>query len=406
MACFICNNTSLIKFLDLGDQPPSDAFLRQADLDKPEVRYPLALHLCEECGLVQLGCVVDPDLLFKDYVYTTGTNNSLLENFKSLVKNLVSRFNVKEGDLVVDVGSNDGTLLSQYAPYTKNILGVDPSSAALLAEKRGIRTIHDFFTEAVAVSIKEKHGAAKVITATNVFAHVAELNSFMRGITLLLSEDGVFVSESGYLLDMVETLGYDAVYHEHLRYYSLRPLIRLFETFGMEITHVERIPSHSGSIRVYAARKGTQKTSPSVAELLALEQEKGLYAKETFIRFAKLVFAHRTALLKLLAESKKSGKVVGIGAPAKGNTLLNFCGITRTIVESILEKSELKIGLYTPGTHIPVVSEETLFSLRPDYALILSWNLCEELIKKLCEKGYRGAFIIPFPTPRLITEPV
>ena len=403
MYCFICKNKHLFKFLDLGDQPPSDAFLRKEDLERPEAKYPLSLYFCEECTLVQIGFVVDPKILFRDYVYTTGMNNSLRANFKALVETLVSRYALTKSDFVIDIGSNDGTLLANYTPHGVNVLGIDPSSASTLAKDKGIPTEVDFFNERTALRVERKYGKAKVITATNVFAHVNDLDSFMRGITAVLREDGVFVSESGYLLDMVLTLGYDAIYHEHLRYYSLRPLKALFERFGMEVFDVERIQSHSGSIRVYAAFNGVHPTKASVGELLALEEKKGFYARQTFIEFARRVYAHRDALTVLLADVKKSGKrIVGIGAPAKGNTLLNFCGIIPETVNCILEKSALKIGLFTPGMHIPVVGEERLFAEQPEYALILAWNIAPELMSKLRQKGFKGKFIIPFPRVKIV----
>ena len=403
MRCFICGDTKLSKFLDLGHQPPSDAFLSKGDLKKPEARYPLALYFCEQCGLVQLGYIVDPELLFRDYVYTTGMNNSLRANFKALVESLVSRYSLGKGDLAVDIGSNDGTLLSFYTAFGVRTLGVDPSSASLLAKEKGIATMVDFWNEKTATAAVAVHGKAKIITATNVFAHVGDLDSFMRGLQVSLMEDGVFVSESGYLLDMIETLGYDAIYHEHLRYYSLRPLMTLFGSFGMEIFDVERIPSHNGSIRVYAGRKGVHPKAPTVEDLLKLEDSKGLYSKDTFAHFAQRVHAHKGALTKILSEARSAGKrIVGIGAPAKGNTLLNFCGLTEDTVECLLEKSDLKIGLYAPGTHIPVLSEALLSTEKIDFALMLSWNITPELVAKLRKSGYAGAFIIPFPEPKIM----
>ena len=403
MGCFICKNSTLFKFLDLGAQPPSDAFLRKEDLGKSETTYPLSLCFCDVCGLVQLQDVVDPEVLFRDYVYTTGMNNSLRANFKVLVEMLVTRFSLTKGDFVIDIGSNDGTLLSFYAPFGVRTLGVDPSSASALAKEKGIPTLVDFFNAQTAARVASEYGKAKVITATNVFAHVGDIDSFMQGLAAALREDGVFVSESGYLLDMVETLGYDAIYHEHLRYYSLRPLTILFERFGMEIFDVERIPSHNGSIRVFAGFKGIHQKVPSVGELLALEEKYGLYDETIFIQFAKRVYAHKDALIALLAKGKKAGKrIVGIGAPAKGNTLLNFCGITPDIVDCLLEKSDLKIGLYAPGTHIPVVSEALLYTEQPDLALLLSWNLADELVLKLKQDGFKGEFIIPFPAPKIV----
>lgn len=403
MPCFICGNKNLFKFLDLGKQPPSDAFLRADDLDKLEAKYPLELYFCENCSLVQLGYVVDPKVLFLEYVYTTGMNNSLRANFKELVAKLVQRWNIGKKDFVVDIGSNDGTLLQNYAEAGIKVLGVDPSSASALAVQKGIPTLKKFWDAQTAKYILKKHGSAKVITATNVFAHVPDLDSFMKGIQILLSKDGVFVSESGYLLDMIDTLGYDAIYHEHLRYYSLWPLKTLFQRFGMEIIDVERIPSHNGSIRVYAAFKGVYPIALSVGGLLALEKSRALHAKETLIEFGKHVYEHRDSLKEFLAAAKKSKqRVVGIGAPAKGNTLLNFCNLSSAQIEYLVEKSDLKIGLFAPGSRIPVLSETKLFEIQLEYALLLSWNLSEELISKLRQKGFKGKFIIPFPKVRII----
>lgn len=403
MSCFICTNKNLYRFLDFADQPPSDAFLRADALEKPEPFYPLELHFCEECALVQLGFIVPPEVLFTEYVYTTGMNNSLRASFQKFVHTLIQRFRVAADDFVIDIGSNDGTLLANYAPYGVKILGIDPSSITDVAVKRGIRTIRDFFCAEVALRVQKEFGQAKIITATNVFAHVPALDSFMAGIQSLLAKDGVFVSESGYLLDMIETLGYDAVYHEHLRYYSLKPLAALFKKYAMEIFDVERIPSHNGSIRVYAARNGVHPKTSAVAELLLREKKKGLYERDTYINFAARVEQHKIALKRLVGGLRKSGnRIVALGAPAKGNTLLNYCGFTSRDIEYLAEKSSLKIGLFAPGSHIPVVSEERIFKDMPEYALLLSWNLKDELIPKLKGKGYRGRFIIPFPTVTIV----
>ncbi|HEY4508191.1 MAG TPA: class I SAM-dependent methyltransferase [Candidatus Paceibacterota bacterium] len=403
MNCFTCSNGNPVKFLDLGLQPPSDAFVRKEDMNKPERKYPLELFFCDTCGLVQLGHIVDPGELFTEYVYTTGMNNQLRANFKALVETLVRRFKVGSGDFAVDIGSNDGTLLKNYTQYGVRVLGIDPSSAAEIAEEQGIPTLRAFFNEATAQEVVQRYEHAKVITATNVFAHVPALDSFMRGITRLLAPRGVFVTESGYLLDMIETGGYDAVYHEHLRYYSLKPLTRLFGEFGMEVFDAERIESHSGSIRAYAARRGTYPVESSVARLIAGEEKAGLYRQETFLAFGKRAEKHRKEFCALLRKLKRTGtRIVGIGAPAKGNTLLNSCGVGTETIDALLEKSPLKIGLYAPGSHIPVKNEEILFSEQPEYALLLSWNLADELIPRIRSKGYKGKFIIPFPEIRVI----
>jgi len=389
--------------LDLGRQPPSDAFLRKDDLEKPEAAYPLEFCLCRNCKLAQLNYVVDPEKLFRDYVYNTATNNALKANFKNLVDLLVDRFNLKKDDFAVDVGSNDGTLLSYYLPHGIKVLGIDPSSSTSLALAQNIPTIVDFFSRDLAKKVRAEHGQAETITATNVFAHVDKLDDFMSGIKELLAPRGVFVSESGYVLDLIEKLQWDSIYHEHLRYYSTKPLTVLFDKFGMEIFDIERIPSHGGSIRVYAARKGDYEVQPSVKDLLDLEERSGLYDEMTFVRFADRVRRNKEKIQKLVLEQKKSGKrIAGIGAPAKGNTLLNFCRLGPDAVDYLAEKSELKIGLFSPGMHIPVVDEARLFEDQPEYALLLSWNLADELIPKIRGKGYKGRFIIPNPEVAII----
>ncbi len=403
MKCYICGNENLHKFLSLGHQPPSDAFLKAYDLQQPEITYPLDVFICKQCQLVQLGHAVNPEVLFQDYVYNSGTNNSLKINFKNLVDRIVDRWQLTSSDLAIDVGSNDGTLLENYLVHQVRILGIDPSSATSIALEKNIPTMVDFFNEQTAFQAIQQYGPAKVITATNVFAHIDQLHSFMRGISCLLASDGIFISESHYLLDLITKMQYDAIYHEHLRYYSLKPLIHLFSQFNMEIIDAERISTHGGSIRIYAAKKGSHSVSPSVEKLISLEEENGLYQIDTFNKYAQQVKDNKFELLKILVDLKKQGKsIIGIGAPAKGNTLLNYCSLGPDMIDYLAEKSELKIGLFAPGTHIPVIDEERLWREQPDYGLLLSWNIADELIPKLQAKGYKGKFIIPNPTPRVV----
>lgn len=403
MNCFICGEKKLYKFLDLGYHPPSDAFLRAEDLKKPEVTYPLELCLCESCYLVQLNYAVDPEKLFCNYVYNTAVNNSLKKSFEILVNNLVKRFNLSETDLAIDIGSNDGTLLSYYIPHKVKILGIDPSSSTSMALGNNIPTVVDFFTQDLAAKVIKEHGQAKIITATNVFAHVNKLDDFVAGVKDLLTDDGVFISESGYLLDFIEKLQYDSIYHEHLRYYSLKPLQVLFKKHDMEIIDARRGFIHGGSIIVYAAKKGKYPVSENVNKLIKLEEESGLYNKETFDNFANRVRANKFKIQKLVLDLKNQGKsIVGIGAPAKGNTLINYCHLDKESIDYLVEKSELKIGMFSPGKHIPVIAEEQLYKNQPDYALMLSWNIAEELIPKIRNNGYKGKFIIPHPEPEIV----
>lgn len=403
MKCSVCGNEGTEQFLSLGDQPPSDAFLTEEQLGKPEPAYPLDLYFCPTCSLVQLGYAVDPDLLFRDYVYNTGTNNSLKVNFKALVEHIIETYRLKAGDFVIDVGSNDGTLLANYLPAGIKILGIDPSSSTSIALENGIPTLVDYFNAEIAAKTKQEYGTARVITATNVFAHVDALDSLMRGVVELLDEDGVFISENGYVVDMVEGMQYDSIYHEHLRYYSVTALTTLFDRYGMEIIDVEHIPSHGGSIRVYAARKGAHLVSERVQGFRENEQNGGFTKLPRYQQFAEDVAAIKVALVDIITDFKKGGaRIVGIGAPAKGNTLLNYCKLDTSTVECLTEKSELKIGLYSPGMHIPVIDEAYLFEEQPEAALLLSWNLADELIPKIKAKGYNGKFIIPNPVPKVI----
>lgn len=404
MSCFICKKNNLFKFLSLGHQPPSDAFLTKDALDKEETTFPLDLFLCEDCSLVQLGYVVDPKILFgKEYAYNSGTNRILRDHFKEFTSKIISQYKLTEKDLAVDIGSNDGSLLESYAPNKAKILGIDPSGTTALAIAKGQPTIVDFFNEEVALLAKKKYGGAKIITATNVFAHVDDLHSFVKGVKALLHPEGVFISESGYTQDVVEGLQYDFIYHEHLRYYTLKPLTILFEMFGMEVIDAERVPIHGGSIRVHAALKGKFPISPSVKKILDAEKKAGLYDKKIYLKFAKEVEETKLSLQKILIDIKTAGhSIAGIGAPAKGNTLLNYCKIDAWIVSYLVETSERKIGQFTPGMHIPVLEESYLFKDQPDYALLLSWTIAPLLMTKLREKGYKGKFIIPAPKPRIL----
>lgn len=404
MTCFACQSAHLTEFLNLGHHPPSDSFLMPELAEREEARYPLRVFFCADCFLVQLGYAVDPETLFRNFVYTTGANNSLVANFKELVDTAVARFGLSRNDFAIDIGSNDGTLLKNYLPYGISVLGVDPAVAvAAIAEGAGIPTKTDFFNRRAAREIVSSHGSAAVITATNVFAHVRDLDDLVLAIGDALAPDGVFISESHYLLDLVQKLQYDAIYLEHLRYYSLRPLELLFRRFGMELFDAERVPTHGGSIRVYAGRAGAHPVSARVADLIAAEEAAGLYREETFAAFASRVRVNKIALHGMIADAKRAGsRIAGIGAPAKGNTLLNYCGLDADMVDYLVEKSPMKIGRLAPGSHIPIVEESRLFTDQPEIAILLSWNIADELVPKIRAGGFRGRFLIPNPEVRMV----
>ncbi|MEK6947066.1 MAG: class I SAM-dependent methyltransferase [Nanoarchaeota archaeon] len=403
MRCYICSNDDLIQFLDLGKHPPPLNFVSKENLKRAQSSYPLQVCFCNNCGLVQLGDAVDPNVMFKDYLYTSGVSTAFRNHLSQFAKSLVDRFSPIPKDLVIDIASNDGTLLKFFQSYGVRVLGIEPSNIAKLAEENGISTINDFFNEDIANKILEKHGQAKIITITNAFAHIKDLDSIMKGIKLLLMKDGVFVSESQYLVDIIEKLEYDTIYHEHLRYYSLHTLLQLFEKYNMEIFDCERISSHGGSIRVYAASKGQFIKSNNIEKMLNLERKLNLSSIETYKEFANRVYENKNDLLSLLQKIKSSGqKIVGISAPARSSTILNFCHIDSSILDYVVEKSPLKLGKFTPGTHIEVVDDSKLVEDQPDYALLLSWHLSDSIIPKIQNDGYKGKIIVPLPKPKII----
>ncbi|MEX0656022.1 MAG: class I SAM-dependent methyltransferase [Nitrosopumilaceae archaeon] len=404
MGCFICSNTNLQLIIDLGKHPPPLNFLTKEQIQNRKERlFSLQLFYCKKCGLCQLGNAVNPALMFKKYTYTSGISVDFRNHLNSLAKTLVKKFQLGLNDFVIDIGSNDGTLLSYFLPHGVKVLGVEPSNIAKLALANRISTINGFFSVPIAKKILQNEGTAKIITATNVFAHVNKLDSFMKGVKMLLDTFGIFVSESQYLLDMIEKLEYDTIYHEHLRYYALKPLMTLFEQYDIEIFDIERIPSHGGSIRVYAGHKGIFSKSNSIKELMKEEESKRLYFLTTLKLFAKRIKENKVALVSLLLDLKRQGKkIVGISAPARSSTILNYCEINSKILDYIVEKGQLKIGKYTPGTHIKVVDDEILIQEQPDYALLLSWHLKDSIVTKIRNDGYDGKIIVPLPQVEII----
>lgn len=402
--CQICSNPKLNFFLSLGHHAPVHAHLTAEKLNEPEVSFPLNLCYCSRCGLTQLSYIVEPNIIFHpDYPYQSSLTTMLIRDFRELANNLIKQYNLKKSDMIIDVGSNDGTLLQGFKEKGLSVLGVEPTNIAKIANKKGIRTIQDFFNKKTAKEIVKKFGQARIITATNAFAHIDNVFDVLAGINLVLADNGVFVSESQYLMDTVEKIQFDCIYHEHLRYYSLKPLIKLLSLAGFSLIDAERIPVAGGSIRVYAV-KGKKSASERVKKLLADEKKLGLYDLAALKDFAKKVNQAKIKLVSLLADCKKKGnRIVGIGAPGRSNTLLNFIRVDNTFLDYACEKKgSPKIGLFTPGTHIPIVDEEQLITDQPEFGLLLSWHIGEELIKKLRDRGYRGKFIIPLPEPKII----
>jgi SAM-dependent methyltransferase len=404
-ACQACSAPTLELIIDFLPQPPVQAFLTPEALGEPEIHYPLDLYRCTTCDLVQLGYIPDPSVVFPhDYPYQSGMTRILREDFADLAANAADRYGLGPDKLVIDIGSNDGTLLKAFAEHGATVLGVEPTDIASIAEKNGVPTINEFFSDEVAHQIVADKGKAAIITAANVLAHVNNLGSFLRGVATLLDEDGVFVSESHYLLDLIQKLQYDTIYHEHLRFYGLRPLTRILEGAGFKVVDVQRVPTHGGSIRVWSTKNHEAAVAPAVAERQAEEEAYGLYEPQRLVEFAGRVRASKAALLAHIIDLRREGRrIVGVGAPARSSMLLNYSHLDADLIDYIVEPAgSLKNGLHTPGGRIPIVEESMMFDEQPDCALLLSWHIGEELRRSLQEKGFRGSFLIPLPEPRLI----
>lgn len=399
--CQVCDSADLETVIFIGYLPPVNTMPPIGSRPAEEPSYPAEVLRCRRCQLVQIGLIVDPAILFPpSYPYTSGTTKILRENFAELAQEVSQLYPLKSADLVVDIGSNDGTLLSNFAK-TCRVYGIEPTNAGKLALERGIKTQISFFNRAAVNNALPSEGKAKIITATNVFAHIEDIHEIVDCILELLQDDGIFISESHYLLPLIETLQYDTIYHEHLRYYSVTALKYLLEMHGMEIIHTKRIPTHGGSIRVYASRKGKYPPRDSVAQTLEIE---GRELNDASLKsFRQKVVSSKLSLYALLRELKRNqARIYGVGAPSRASTLINYVGLDDGILDCVLEiKGSYKIGKYIPGTMIPVVDESRLFTEQPEYAMLLSWHIADELMPKLAGRGFKGQFIIPLPEPRV-----
>lgn len=401
--CQICSNKKLEGILFLGFLPPVNTMQRIGARPSEQPSYPAQWLYCLRCNLVQLGLIVDPLILFPpEYPYTSSTTRVLRENFAELFHECKRILDMGPDDLVVDIGSNDGNLLSNFKGYCR-VLGVTPEEIGKIAQEKGIDTIIDFFDTRVVEKIIKTRGRAKVITATNVFAHMENIHEVVENIKKLLKNNGVFISESHYLFSLIKTLQYDTIYHEHMRYYSLHSLKYLLEMHGLEVFHAKKIPSHGGSIRVYAARSGTRQVMGTVKKML--QEEKSVVTnKRNLEKFKDKVVLSKLQLMALLLKLKGRGKrIYGIGAPSRASTLINYVGLDDGILDCVLEiAGSQKIGKYVPGTVIPVLDEEKLYKDQPEYAMLLSWHIADELAPKIKSKGFRGKFIVPLPTPHIL----
>jgi hypothetical protein len=385
---------------DCGLQPLCDSLLDPADLNKPEKHFPLRLIRCIVCANAQLDYIVDgSEVYFPEYPYRSGITRELREYQEDMSSDLVAKVKIAPGSLVVDMGSNDGTLLAGFKKLGMRVLGVEPTNMSKIAREAGVETLQSFFTEALARDIRKDYGPAKLMTATNVFAHMATLGEVMRGITALLDNDGVFAFENHYLMDVIERNQYDTIYHEHVRTYCLKPIVRLFEQYGMEVFHIERVSRYGGNIRAFTARKGTRPVDSTVAELLKREEAFGLYDGKVYAAFRDRVEKTRDDLLSLMFKAKSSGSsLVGKSCPGRCSTLLNYCDIGTYFMPYISEQpTSFKLGKFLPGKHIPVVRDEVLLKDKPDTIVVLAWHYAKPIAHMLRGMGLKSKLVFPLP---------
>lgn len=404
--CQVCGSSKLELVIDLGHHPPCDSLLTAAQLNEPEMFFPLRFLWCRDCHLAQIDYVVDPALLFfPGYPYRSGITETLSSNLQAIALTLIKNHGLAPGSLVVDIGSNDGTLLQGFKAQGMRVLGIEPTNVANIAMENGIPTIQAFFSREIESQVREEYGPASVVTATNMFAHVATLGDLISGVEELLTDDGIFLTESHYLVDLLQTLQYDSIYHEHLKYYSLKTLIKLFSYYNFTVIDAERIPNYGGSIRAYAKKGKGHPISARVYDLLKLESDNGLDDWATYKVFRDRVVRSKIELQALVLAAKRQGEeVVGIGCPGRASTLLNYCNIDPALMPYIAEQStSLKMGMYLPGKHIPIVDEKVMFRENPAHAVMLSWHYASPIIKKLRAKGLKSEIIIPLPETTVAT---
>ena len=402
--CQVCGHAPLDSVLSLGYMPPVNQMVPIGQVPRQQPWFPTTLLHCRNCELVQLGLAVDPVIIFPpEYPYTSGTTKLLRDNFADLQRESAAMLGLSSNDLVVDIGSNDGTLLSNFQNGGQRVLGIEPTDVGDIANQRGIPTIKRYFGVEVAREVKREYGPASIITAANCFAHIEDVHAIVDSIVEMLKDDGVFVTESHYLIPLLDTLQYDTIYHEHLRYYSLTSLKHLFEMHDLEVFHARPIPSHGGSIRVYAARHGAHTVQDGVRRMLSAEP-RGEAMVKRLAAFRRDVILSKLRLLSMLRELKEKGaRVAGISAPSRASTLVNYVGLDEGLIDYVCEiPGSLKIGKCMPGTEIPVVDETKLYSDQPDCAIIFSWHIADELAPKLKAKGFRGQLITPLPVPRVL----
>lgn len=405
--CQVCGSNRLELVIDLGHQPLCDSLPSPAQLNEPETTYPLRQVWCPECTLSQIDYAVPGDVVYHaDYPYRSGITRELVEYQDTLAQDAILDLDMEKGELVVDIGSNDGTLLSGFKRRGMRVVGVEPTNIARLANESGIDTVQAFFNEDCARRIVETYGPAKLVTATNVLAHMATLGSFIRGLDILLDRDGVFVLENHYLVPILRGGQFDTIYHEHLRSYSLRSLLTLFDFYDFTVMNAREVSRYGGNIRAYVGKGRNRPVKAAVGELLRMERDFGLGETACYKAFRERAERAKLSLLRVALQCKDEGKsFVGNSCPGRASTLLNYCGIDTTLMPYIAEQpTSLKLGLYLPGTHIPVVNNQRLIDEQPDYVVLLAWHYAEPIAQQLRARGLRSRFVVPLPELRILDE--
>lgn len=404
--CRICKSSRLYKFLDYGSMPLANKFLEKSEFSD-EKFYPLTCLFCKDCYLVQLGQVVSPKILFEDYPYVPSGSGVLMNDFNNLALEVDKRLNLSASSFVVDIGSNDGSLLSIFKNLGVRVLGIDPAhNLAKVAKDHGIATEVGLFNTKMAREIHRKFGQADLVCATNVVAHVDDVFEFLEAVSILLAQDGLFVCEFPYILDLVIKNEFDTIYHEHLSYFSLGSWQRLIKEAGFEIIDAKRVQIHGGSLRITNRLKKAE-TKPArrtINYLLWLEKQHGLTESETFGYFSDRVLKLKDEFTRAIHEVKvRDKRIVGLGAAAKASIVTNFFGLGPEAIDYIADSTPFKIGKYTPGKHIPIYSEEKVFFDKPDYCLIFAWNFADEIMRKYRKLRRKGTkFIVPIPEVKII----
>ncbi len=399
-SCQVCGLYNLRQVLDYGSVPLSDSLLTEETLKLPEQKYPLNLFWCENCSLAQIDYCVDPKILYHEsYPYKSSSTKELVAYFKTQAQSLVSKYRIGAKDLVVDTGSNDGTFLAEFKNRGVRVCGVEPTGNAKIAAASGVETIQDFFSTKVAQQIQQSHGQAKLIVSNNVFERMSDLGEAILGIEKLLAEDGVLVLETHYLLPVITGGQIDSFYHEHLREFCLKSLLKLFSYYNLSIVEVEMGFGFRHNLKVVAVKGKDKPAEKSVKDFLQKEQEAGLYNLETYKKFAGRAEKTKKDFLEELGKLKQAGKtVVANSCTARSVVLLNYFGVGSELIPYIAEHSTSpKVGMFMPGTHIPVVNNQRLFEEQPDYVVLLAWSYAPAIMETLKAKGLTADFIIPLP---------